>query len=171
MLSLEEGIAIDGIFKTRKWSRSREMVFGHSIRKSLEGFSLPVILKILMGLNGLTEPCCWKRRDVSSLHVSSHAFGGPAQKASQMCFHQGKKKITGSLPKHLSHSLSFPGSLPLALTLRQLMWGWGAPHLRTGQSHLSSFTLPRGPAVGAMGRMCQAITRQSTPQRGDGVKL
>lgn len=58
------------------------------------------------------------------MHVSSHAFGGPAQKASQMCFHQGKK-ITGSLPKHLSHPLSFPGSLPLALTLRQLMWGWG----------------------------------------------
>ena len=104
---------------------------------------------------------------MSSLHVSSHAFRGPAQKASQMCFHQGKK-ITVSLPKHLSHSLSFPGSLPLALTLRQLMWGWGTPHLRTGQSHLSSFTLPRGPAVGAMGRMCQAITRQSTPQQGDG---
>lgn len=41
-----------------------------------------------------------------------------------MCFHQGKK-ITGSLPKHLSHFLSFPGSLPLALTLEQLMWGWG----------------------------------------------
>lgn len=31
MLSLEEGIAIDAIFRTRKWSRSKEMVFGHSI--------------------------------------------------------------------------------------------------------------------------------------------
>lgn len=37
MLSLEEGIAIDGIFKTRKWSRSREMVFGHSIRRVFAG--------------------------------------------------------------------------------------------------------------------------------------
>lgn len=37
MLSLKEGIAIDGIFKTRKWSRSREMVFGHSIRRVFTG--------------------------------------------------------------------------------------------------------------------------------------
>lgn len=37
MLSLEEGIAIDGIFKTRKWSRSREMVFGHSIWRVFTG--------------------------------------------------------------------------------------------------------------------------------------
>lgn len=31
MLSLEEGMATDGIFETRKPSRSKEMVFGHSI--------------------------------------------------------------------------------------------------------------------------------------------
>lgn len=41
------------------------------------------------------------------------------------CVFIKEKKITGSLPKHLLHFLSFPGSLPLALTLKQLMWGWG----------------------------------------------
>ena len=41
------------------------------------------------------------------------------------CVFIKEKKITGSLPKHLSRLLSFPGSLSLALTLEQLMWGWG----------------------------------------------
>ena len=31
MLSLEDGMATDGILETRKQSRSKEMVFGHSI--------------------------------------------------------------------------------------------------------------------------------------------
>lgn len=37
MLSLKEGIAIDGIFKMRKQSRSKEMVFGHSILRVFTG--------------------------------------------------------------------------------------------------------------------------------------
>lgn len=77
MLSLEEGIAIDGIFKTRKRSRSKEMVFGHSI---LRVFTRRIFSschsEILMGLNWFTEPYHWKGREMSSLHVSSHASGG-----------------------------------------------------------------------------------------------
>lgn len=37
MLSLEEGIAIDGIFKMRKQSRSKEMVLGHSTLRAFTG--------------------------------------------------------------------------------------------------------------------------------------
>lgn len=79
MLSLEEGIAIDGIFKTRKRSRSKEMVFGHSILRVFTGriFS-SCHSEILMGLNWFTEPCHWKGREMSRLRVSSHAFGGQA---------------------------------------------------------------------------------------------
>lgn len=80
MLSLEEGIAIDGIFKTRKWSRSKEMVFGHSILRVFTGriFS-SCHSEILMGLNWFTEPWHWKGREMSRLRVSSHAFGGQSK--------------------------------------------------------------------------------------------
>lgn len=177
MLSLEEGIAIDGIFKTRKWSRSKEMVFGHSI---LRVFTRRIFSschsEILMGLNWFTEPCHWKGREMSSLHVSSHEFGGQTKThfrtSRSECVSTMKNK---SLHKSFQAPKMFP-ALPwvplhterrayLVFTLWKMTIGmWrSAPHLPLRESHLSSFTIPRGLAIVAMGTMC-LIPLHHSPQ-------
>lgn len=177
MLSLEEGIAIDGIFKTRKRSRSKEMVFGHSILRVFTGriFS-SCHSEILMGLNWFTEPCHWKGREMSRLRVSSHAFGGQAKTDFRTSrFECVSTMKNNSLHKSFQAPKIFP-ALPrvslhterrayLALLLWKMTVGMrrSALHLRLRKSHLICFTIPRGRGCSCHGNnVSDTITPQST---------
>lgn len=131
-----------------------------------------------MGLNWFTEPCRWKRREVSSFHVSSRAFGGQTKRHLRTsrfeCVFIKKKK---SLDKSSQETYHVPWiSLgPSPWSLLSVDCGdvaGSAPHLRIGESHLSSFTVPRGPGCSCHGtNVSETITPQSTPWWEDGVKL
>ena len=111
MLSLEEGIAIDGIFKTRKWSRSKEMVFGHSILRVFTGRIFSSCHS--ENLNGF-ELIHWamplKKKGSVKLSCSQSCFWGPHQKRHLRtsrfeCVFVKKKK---SLDKSSQEPIMFP---------------------------------------------------------------
>lgn len=131
MLSLEEGIAIDGIFKMRKWSRSREMVFGHSIRRAFTGriFS-SCHSENLNGFEWIHWAMLLKKKGRVKLSCLQSCFWGASPKGTSdllgpNVFSSRKKKNHWKSSQAPIAFPVFPGSLPLALTLKQLMWGWG----------------------------------------------
>lgn len=70
----------------------------------------PVIPKVSMGLIWFTEPCHWKGREMSSLHVSRHAFGGQTQ----MHFRTSKFKCV-FIPREINHWTNLPRHLRFSL--------------------------------------------------------
>lgn len=115
----------------RKWSRSREMVFGHSIRRAAhwKDFLPPVTLKILMGLNGSYWSYAAEKEGTCQAFMSPVMLLGGQPKRhlrpsrSKCIFTKEKKNHWKSSQAPIAFPVSWVPSL--ALTLKQLM-GMGA---------------------------------------------